>query len=56
MILDEVLPKYDVREYHEIEVKGNLQGVYLAVRSFDFSHACPSRERRLYVRAHQGGE
>ncbi len=37
MLIDEILPKYDKREYHEIEIKGNLNEVYQAVRFLDFS-------------------
>jgi hypothetical protein len=37
MLIDEILPEYDEREYHEIEISGERKGVYKALRSLDFS-------------------
>ena len=37
MLLDQILPKYDQREYHQIEVRGNQKEVYQTVRTIDFS-------------------
>ena len=37
MLIDQILPEYDEREYHDIEIRGNLKQVYRAVRHLDFS-------------------
>jgi len=37
MLIDQVLPKYDEREYHQIEIRGNPTRVYETVRALDFS-------------------
>jgi hypothetical protein len=37
MLIDRILPKYDEREYHQIEIRGDLRKVYLTLRSLDFS-------------------
>ena len=37
MLIDQVLPKYDEREYHQIEIKANRRKVYQSARSIDFS-------------------
>ena len=37
MLIDQVLPKYDEREYHQIEIRGDRREVYQTVRSIDFS-------------------
>ena len=37
MLIDQVLPKYDQREYHEIDIRGEGREVYQTVRSIDFS-------------------
>jgi hypothetical protein len=37
MLIDEIFPEYDECEYHEIEIKGQLNEVYRAIRSHDFS-------------------
>ena len=37
MLIDQVLPKYDEREYHQIEMKGNPTEVYQAIKDLDFS-------------------
>ena len=37
MLIDRVLPKYDEREYHQIEIRGDRRKVYQTVRSIDFS-------------------
>ncbi|MGD8916468.1 MAG: hypothetical protein PVH35_07710, partial [Syntrophobacterales bacterium] len=39
MLIDRVLPKYDEREYHQIEIRGDRRKVYQTVRSIDFSHS-----------------
>ena len=37
MLIDQVLPRYDEREYHQIEIRGNRTEVYETVRALDFS-------------------
>ena len=37
MLIDQILPKYDQREYHQIEIRGDRKEVYQTVRSIDFS-------------------
>jgi hypothetical protein len=37
MLIDQILPRYDEREYHQIELRGNPTQVYQAVRALDFS-------------------
>ena len=37
MLIDQVLPKYDEREYHQIEIRGDRRQVYQTIRSIDFS-------------------
>jgi hypothetical protein len=37
MLIDQILPKYDEREYHQIEIRGDRRKVYQIVRSIDFS-------------------
>jgi hypothetical protein len=37
MLIDQVLPKYDEREYHQIEISGDRTEVYETVRTLDFS-------------------
>ena len=37
MLIDQALPTYDEREYHQIEIKGNPTRVYESVRALDFS-------------------
>jgi len=37
MLIDQLLPKYDEREYHQIEIRGDRRKVYQTVRSVDFS-------------------
>ena len=37
MLIDRVLPKYDEREYHQIEISGDRTEVYETVRALDFS-------------------
>jgi hypothetical protein len=37
MLIDQVLPKYEEREYHEIEIRGARRKVYQTLRSADFS-------------------
>jgi hypothetical protein len=37
MLIDQILPSYDEREYHQIEVRGNPTRVYESVRALDFS-------------------
>ena len=37
MLIDQILPRYDEREYHQIEIRGNRTEVYQAVRALDFS-------------------
>jgi len=37
MLIDQILPEYDEREYHDIEIRSNLKQVYRAVRHLDFS-------------------
>ena len=37
MLIDQILPKYDEREYHQIEIRGDRKEVYQTVRSLDFS-------------------
>ena len=37
MLIDQVLPKYDQREYHQIDIRGERREVYQTVRSIDFS-------------------
>jgi hypothetical protein len=37
MLIDQILPRFDEREYHQIEIRGNRAEVYQAVRALDFS-------------------
>ena len=37
MLIDEILPRYDQREYHQIGVRGNPTEIYQVVRTLDFS-------------------
>ena len=37
MLIDQVLPKYDERESHQIDIRGRRREVYQTVRSIDFS-------------------
>jgi hypothetical protein len=37
MLIDQVLPKYDEREYHQIEIRGDRREVYQTLRSVDFA-------------------
>jgi uncharacterized protein (UPF0335 family) len=37
MLIDQVLPKYDEREYHQIDIRGDRREVYQTARSIDFS-------------------
>ena len=37
MLIDQVLPRYDEREYHQIEINGDRTEVYQTVRALDFS-------------------
>ena len=37
MLIDQVLPSYDEREYHQIEIRGDPTRVYQSVRALDFS-------------------
>ena len=37
MLIDQVLPKYDQREYHQIDIRGERREVYQTVRTIDFS-------------------
>ena len=37
MLIDQILPRYDEREYHQIELRGNPTEVYESVRALDFS-------------------
>jgi hypothetical protein len=37
MLIDQVLPEYDEREYHQIEIRANRRQVYQTARSIDFS-------------------
>jgi hypothetical protein len=37
MLIDQVLPQYDEREYHQIEIRGDQREVYQTLRSVDFS-------------------
>jgi len=37
MLIDQILPKYDEREYHQIGIRGDRREVYQVVRSIDFS-------------------
>ena len=37
MLIDQILPRYDEREYHQIEIRGNRTEVYETVRALDFS-------------------
>ena len=37
MLIDQILPKYDEREYHQIEIRGDRKEVYQTARSIDFS-------------------
>jgi len=39
MLIDQVLPKYDQREYHQIDIRGERREVYQTVRSIDFSNS-----------------
>ena len=37
MLIHKALPRYDEREYHQIEIRGNPTRVYETVRALDFS-------------------
>lgn len=37
MLIDQVIPRYDEREYHQIEIRGDRGKVYQTARSIDFS-------------------
>jgi hypothetical protein len=37
MLIDQALPRYDKREYHQIEIGGDRTEVYQKVRALDFS-------------------
>ena len=37
MLIEQVLPKYDEREYHQIDIRGDRKEVYQTVRTIDFS-------------------
>ena len=37
MLIDRALPRYDEREYHQIEISGERTEVYQTVRTLDFS-------------------
>jgi hypothetical protein len=37
MLIEHILPRYDEREYHQIEIRGNPTEVYETVRALDFS-------------------
>ena len=37
MLIDRALPRYDEREYHQIEIHGERTEVYQTVRALDFS-------------------
>ncbi len=37
MLIDQILPRYDQREYHQIQIRGNPTEVYETVRTLDFS-------------------
>ena len=37
MLIDQILPRYDQREYHQIQTRGNPAEVYESVRALDFS-------------------
>jgi len=37
MLIDQILPKYDEREYHQIDIRGEGREVYRKARSIDFS-------------------
>ncbi len=37
MLIDQALPRYDEREYHQIEISGERTEVYQTVRALDFS-------------------
>ena len=37
MLIDQILPRYDHREYHQIRIRGNPTEVYETVRTLDFS-------------------
>jgi hypothetical protein len=37
MLIDQILPQYDKREYHQIEIRADRKEVYQTVRSIDFS-------------------
>ena len=37
MLIEQVLPKYDKREYHQIDIRGDRKEVYQTVRTIDFS-------------------
>lgn len=43
MLIDEFMPKFDVREHHQITVDAPLDEVYRAVRTLDLSHATVTR-------------
>lgn len=37
MLIEQILPKYDEREYHQIRIRGDLREVYKTVQFIDFS-------------------
>jgi hypothetical protein len=37
MLIDQALPKYDEREYHQIDIRGERREVYQTARTIDFS-------------------
>jgi hypothetical protein len=37
MLIDQILPRYDQREYHRIQIRGKQTEVYETVRALDFS-------------------
>jgi hypothetical protein len=43
MLIEQILPEYDEREYHEIQILGSPKRVYNSVRSLDFSHSSTIR-------------
>ena len=37
MLIEQILPRYDQREFHQIQIRGNQTEVYETVRALDFS-------------------
>ena len=37
MLIDQILPRYDLREYHQVQIKGSPTEIYRTVRALDFS-------------------